>query len=149
MSKPNYHTTKYFSEDLLAIEMNKIKVKVNKPDLFTFRLANIRKISRIISRLVDIRTLMYEFWYDYIKQKYQQNTKQCYIDSDSFIIHVKTENIYEDIADDVKKRIDTSNYKVDRPLPTGKNKKVIGLMKDELGETIMTEFVALRPKTYS
>ena len=62
---------------------------------------------------------MYEFPYDYIKQKYQQNPKQCYIDSDSFIIHVKTEDIYEDIADDVKKRIDTSNYKVDRPLPTG------------------------------
>ena len=95
------------------------------------------------------KTLMYEFWYDYIKQKYQQNTKQCYIDSDSFIIHVKTEDIYEDIADNVKKRIDTSNYKADRPLPTGKNKKVVGLMKDESGETIMTEFVALRPKTYS
>ena len=94
------------------------------------------------------KTLMYEFWYDYIKQKYQQNTKQCYIDSDSFIIHVKTEDIYEDIADNVKKRIDTSNYKADRPLPTGKNKKVVGLMKDELGEKIMTEFVALRPKAY-
>ena len=51
------------------------------------------------------KTLMYEFWYDYIKQKYQQNTKQCYIDSDSFIIHVKTEDIYEDIADDVKKEL--------------------------------------------
>ena len=137
VSEPNYHTTKWFSEDLLAIEMNKLKVKVNKPVYLGLSILEISK------------TLMYEFWYDYIKQKYQQNTKQCYIDSDSFIIHVKTEDIYEDIADNVKKRIDTSNYKADRPLPTGKNKKVVGLMKDESGETIMTEFVALRPKTYS
>ena len=64
-------------------------------------------------------------------------------------MHIKTEDFYKDIADDVEKRFDTSNYEVDRPLPTGKNKKVIGLMKDELGGKIMTEFVALRPKTYS
>ena len=71
------------------------------------------------------------------------------MDTDSFIIHIKTENFYKDIADDVKKRYDTSNYEVDRPLPKGMNKKVIGLMKDELGGKIITEFVALRPKTYS
>ena len=69
--------------------------------------------------------------------------------TDSFIIHIKTEDIYEDIADDVEKRSDTSYYEVDRPLPPGKNKKVIGLMKDELGGKIVTEFVALRPITYS
>ena len=66
-----------------------------------------------------------------------------------FIIHIKTEEFCKDIADDVEKRFDTSNYEVNRPLPKGKNKKVIGLMKDELGGTIMTEFVALRPKIYS
>ena len=71
------------------------------------------------------------------------------MDTDSFIMHIKTEDFYKDIADDVEKRFDTSNYEVDRPLPTGKKKKVIGLMKDELGGKIMTEFVALRPKTYS
>ena len=71
------------------------------------------------------------------------------MDTDSFIMHIKTEDFYKDVADDVEKRFDTSNYEVDRPLPTGKNKKVIGLMKDELGGKIMTEFVALRPKTYS
>ena len=71
------------------------------------------------------------------------------MDTDSFIMHIKTEDFYKDIANDVEKRFDTSNYEVNRPLPTGKNKKVIGLMKDELGEKIMTEFVALRPKTYS
>ena len=71
------------------------------------------------------------------------------MDTDSFIMHIKTEDFYKDIANDVEKRFDTSNYEVNRPLPTGKNKKVIGLMKDELGGKIMTEFVALRPKTYS
>ena len=64
-------------------------------------------------------------------------------------MNIKTEDFYKDIANDVEKRFDTSNYEVDRPLPTGKNKKVIGLMKDELGGRIITEFVTLRPKTYS
>ena len=71
------------------------------------------------------------------------------MDTDSLIMHIKTEDFYNDIADDVEKRFDTSNYKVNRPLPTGKNKKRIGLMKDELGGKIMIEFVTLRPKTYS
>ena len=92
---------------------------------------------------------MYEFWYDYIKPKYQLTAKLCYMDTDSFISHIKTEGVFEDIADDVKKRFDTSNYEVNSPLPTGKNKKVIGLMKDKLGGKTMTEFVALRPKTNS
>ena len=71
------------------------------------------------------------------------------MDTDSFIIHFKTEDVYEDFADDVGKLFDTSDYNVNRPLPAERNKKVIGLMKDELGEKIMTEFVALRPKTCS
>ena len=92
---------------------------------------------------------MYEFWYDYIKPKYQNNAKLCYMDTDSFIFNIKTENFYEDIANDVEKRFDTSNYEISRLLPKRKNKKVIGLMKDELGGKIMTEFAALRPKIYS
>ena len=92
---------------------------------------------------------MYEFWYDYMKPKYGDNVKLCYMDTDSFTLHIKTEDFYKNIADDVAKRFDTSNYEVNRPLSTEKNKKVIGLMRDELGGKIMTEFVALRPKTYS
>ena len=69
--------------------------------------------------------------------------------TDSFIINIKTEDFYEDIIDDVEKRFDTPNYECNRPLPTGKNKKEIGLMKDELGGKIMTDFVAFTPKTYS
>ena len=87
---------------------------------------------------------MYKFWYDYVKSKYQQNVKLCYIDTNSFIIHNKTEDVYKDI--DVEKRFDTSHYEVKRPLLIGKNEKVIGLKKYELEKKILTEFVALRPK---
>ena len=84
-----------------------------------------------------------------MKPKYGDNVKLCYMDTDSFIMSIKTEDFYKDIANDVEKRFDTSNYDCDRPLPSGKNKKVIGLMKVELGARVITEFVALRPKTYS
>ena len=67
----------------------------------------------------------------------------------SFIVYIKTDNIYKDIAEDVETRFDTLNYKLDRPLPKVKIKKVIGLMKDELGEKIMTKFVGLKAKIYS
>ena len=80
---------------------------------------------------------MYEFWYDYVKPKYGEKVKLCYMDTDSFIVYIKTDDIYKDIAEDVETRFDTSNYELDRPLPKGKNKKVIGLMKDELGGQIM------------
>ena len=92
VSEPNYHTKILFSEDLLAIEMKKTKVKMNKPAYLGLSILEISK------------TLMYEFWYDYIKPKYQNNAKLCYMDTDSFIIHIKTEDFYKDIADDVKKR---------------------------------------------
>ena len=137
VSEPNYHTMNYISEYLSIIKMNKTKVKMNKPIYLGLSISEISKL------------LMYEFWYDYIKPKYGNNVKLCYLDTDSFIMNIKTEDFYKDIANDVEKRFDTSNYEVNRPLPTGKNKKVIGLMKDELGGKIITEFVTLRPKTYS
>ena len=84
-----------------------------------------------------------------MKPKYGDNVKLCDMHTDSFIIYIKTEDFYKDIAHDVECKFDISNYEVGRPLPTGKNKKVIGLMKDELGRKIIKEFVALRPKTYS
>ena len=84
-----------------------------------------------------------------MKPKYGNKVKLCYMDMDSFIMNIKTNDFYEDIASDVENRFDTSNYEVNRPLPTRKNKKVIGLMKDELGGKIIMEFVTLRPKTNS
>ena len=83
-----------------------------------------------------------------MKPKYNNNVKLCYMDTDSFIMNIKTNDFYKDIANDVENRFDTANYEVNRPLPTGKNKKIIGLMKDELGRKIITKFVTLRPKTY-
>ena len=137
VSEPNYLTINYISEDLSKIEMNKTKVKMNKPIYLGLSILEISKI------------LMYEFWYDYMKPKYDNNVKLCYMDTDSFIMNIKTEDFYKDISNDVEKRFDTSDYEVDRPLPTGNNKKVIGLMKDELGGKTIAEFVTLRPKTYS
>ena len=87
------------------------------------------------------KTLMYEFWYDYMKPKYANNVKLCYMDMDSFIINIKTNDFYKNISNDVQNRFDTSTYEVNRSLPTGKNKKIIGLMKDELGGKIITGFV--------
>ena len=77
---------------------------------------------------------MYEFWYDYIKPKYVEKARSCYMDTDRFIVHEKTEDIYKDIAEDVEARFGTSNYEIDRPLPMGKNEKVIELIKDDLKE---------------
>ena len=102
--------------------------------------------------MLDIsKTLMYDFWSEYLKPKYGDKVKLCYMDTDSFITHIETEDFYQDIADDVKERFDTSNYDKNdnRPLSIGINKKVIGMFKDELGGKIMTEFCALRAKTYA
>ena len=102
--------------------------------------------------ILDIsKTLMYELWYDYIKRKYGDRAKLCYMDTDSFIIHIITEDFYEDIPNDVKRWFDTSNYNENdkRPLSIGKNKKVIGLFNDDLGGKIMQEFCGLRAKTYA
>ena len=134
VSEPNYHTINLISEDLSIIEMKKTKVKMNKPIYLGLLILEISK------------TLMYEFWYDYMKPKYNDNVKLCYMDTDSFIMNIKTNDFYKDISHDVQNRFDTSNYEVNRPLPTVKNKKIIGLMKDELGGKIITEFVTLRPK---
>ena len=82
---------------------------------------------------------MYEFWYDYMKPKYGNDVKLCYMDTDSFIMNIKTNDFYEDIANYVENRFDTSNYEVNRPLSMGKNIKVIGLMKDELGGSFLMD----------
>ena len=137
VSEPNYHIINYITEVLSIIEMNKTKVKMNKPIYLGLSILEISKL------------LIYEFWYNYMKPKYGNNVKLCYLDTDSFIMNIKTEDFYKDIANDVEKRFDTSNYEVNRPLPTGKNKKVIGLMKDELGGKIIMKFGTLRPKTFS
>ena len=102
--------------------------------------------------ILDIsKTLMYKFWYDYFKPKYGDRAKLCYTDTDSFIIYIKTEDFFEDISNDVEKWFDTSNFDKNdkRHLPIGKNKKVPGLFKDELGGKIIIELITLGSKTYA
>ena len=136
VSEPNYHSHKKFSDHLMAIEMKKTRVKMTKPLYLGMSILDISKI------------LMYKFWYDYINPKYGDRAKLCYTDTDSFIIYIKTEDFFEDISNALERRFDTSNYNDKRSLPIGKNKKVPGLFKDELGGKIITEIVALRPKTH-
>ena len=85
------------------------------------------------------KSVMYEFWYDYGKPKDGEEAKFCYMDTDSFIVYIKPEDIYTDITRDVKTRFNTSNYELDRPLPKIKNEKGIDLMKVELGGNNNTE----------
>ena len=138
-SEPNYHSSKRISKDLMIMEMKKVEVKMNKPIYLGQAILDISK------------TLMYKFWYDYIKPKYEDRAKLCYTDTDSFIIHIITEDFFVDISDDVERWFDTSNYDKNdkRPLQIGVNKKVIGMFKDELGGKIMKEFCAPRAKTYA
>ena len=102
VSEPNYHTINLISEDLPIIEMKKTKVKMNKPIYLGLSILEISKI------------LMYEFWYGYMKPKYNDNVRLCYMDTDSFIMNIKTNDFYKDISDDVDNRFDTSDYELKR-----------------------------------
>ena len=93
VSEPNYPTAKHFSENLLVIEVKKTKVKLNKPVYLGMSILDITK------------TIMNEFWYDYIKPKYEDRAKVCYMDTDSFAIHIETEDFYKDIANDVEELV--------------------------------------------
>ena len=139
VSKPNYHTIKQFTENLLGIEMKKIKVTLNKLLYLGMTILDISK------------TLIYEFWYDYIKPKYKEKARLCYMDTDNFVMYIKTEDFYKDIADDVERWFDTSNYDENnkRPFPIGEKNRVSVIFKYELRGKIMKEFYALRPKAYA
>ena len=138
-SEPNYHSSKRISKDLMIMEMRKVEVKMNEPIYLGQAILDISK------------TLMYEFWYDYIKPKYGNKARLCYRDTDSLIIYVETDDFYKDIASDVDNWFDTSIYNKNdnRPLEIGKNKKVIGKFEDGPGGKIMTEFCALIAKAYA
>ena len=136
VKKPNFKSGTLLGPDLMGCEMGKVKVVMNKPVCLGQAILDLSKI------------IMYEFHYDYMLPKYGDNIKLCYMDMHSFVYDIKTEDFYRDIAEDVEKRFHNSGY-CDRPLPVGKNKKVIGLIKDELGGEVMKEFVSLRPRMYS
>ena len=136
--KPNFKSGTLLGPDLMGCEMGKVRVVMNKPVYLGQAILDLSK------------TIRYEFHYDYMKRKCDDDKlRLCYMDTDSLIYSIKTEDFYKDIADDVETRFNISGYVPDRPLPVGKNKKVIELMKDELGGEIMREFVIMPPKMYS
>ena len=112
-----------------------------------------KQISRYIYIGLAILSLskmtMYEYWYDDMKPKYRENIRLCYMDMDSLIMHIKREDFFKDIANDVEKNYDASNYVSERPLPRGKNKNKIELMKNELGGKIMKKIVGSKSKCYA
>ena len=137
--KPNFKSGMVFSENLMTCEMGKIRVVMNKPIYLGQAILDLSKI------------VMYYFHYDHIKLKHCANLRLCYMDTSSLVYDIKTDDFYEDIISNIKARFDRSGYSCSWvcPLLMGVNKKVIGLLKDELGGRIMTEFVALRPKLYT
>ena len=139
VAKPNYKGRKIFSENLVSVHMKKTSLTMNKPIYLGMCILELSK------------TIMYDFHYQYIKPKYGEKAKLLFTDTDSFMYEIETEDFYKDISGDVKDRFDTSDYPENHPsgIPTGINKKVLGMMKDEAGGKIIKEFVGLRSKLYS
>ena len=138
-AKPNYKHCNIFCEDLVAIHMKKTKLDFDKPVYLGMCILDLSK------------TLMYDFHYNYIKQKYGDKAKLLLTDTDSLMYEIQTEDFFKDISGDVKDRFDTSGYPPDHPsgIPSGFNKKVLGMFKDEVNGDIIDEFVGLRAKLYS
>ena len=139
IAKPNFVNRKIFSENLISVHMKKTNLTMNKPVYLGMCILDLSK------------TVMYEFHYNYIKEKYGDKAKLLFTDTDSLMYEIETEDFYKDISGDVKDRFDTSDYPENHPsgIPTGENKKVLGMFKDEAGGKIIKEFVGLRAKLYS
>ena len=138
-AKPNFKHCTIFDENLIAIHMGRTSIKFDKPVFCGMAILDLSK------------TLMYDFHYNYIKKKYGDKAKLLFTDTDSLMYEIETEDFYKDIAADVEEKFDTSNFPKDHisKIPTGCNKKVVGMMKDEAGGKIIEEFVGLRAKLYS
>ena len=138
-AKPNFKHCNIFSEDLVAIHMKKMKLDFDKPVYLGMCILDLSK------------TLMYDFHYNYIKKKYGDKAKLLLTDTDSLMCEIQTEDFYKDISGDLKDRFVTSGYPPDHPsgIPSGFNKKVLGMFKDEVNGDIIDEFVGLRAKLYS
>ena len=139
ISKPNFRNRKIFSENLISVHMKKTSLLMNKPVYLGMCILDLSK------------TIMYDFHYNYIKPKYGDKAKLLFTDTDSLMYLIETEDFFKDISGDVKDRFDTSDYPENHPsgIPTGINKKVLGMFKDEAGGKIIKEFVGLRAKLYS
>ena len=137
VSQPNFYSSKWFSNNLLAMEMKKVKVRINKPIYLGMSILDFGKIP------------IYEFWYNYLRPNYKENLQLCYMDTDSYIFGVKTKVWYKDISNDIEKRFDASNIQTDIPIRKGVNKKVLRTWKDELSGFPMKELIGLAPNSYA
>ena len=143
VSEPNYASCTTFSDYLMAVEMRKTRVFMDKPII----------VGQAI--LDKSKELMYEFYYDYLQPKYKDKLKLLYMDTDSFALEIETDDSYEDTKKDLKEWFHTSKYHKEMVLPkeyrenASLNKKVIGKMKDGLNKRHMSEFIALSPKAYA
>ena len=139
VAKPNFKSRKIFNENLVSVHMSKTSLLMNKPIYLGMCILDLSKI------------IMFDFHYNYIKSKYADKAKLLFTDTDSLMYEIETEDFYKDISGDVKDRFDTSDYPENHPsgIPTGENKKVLGMMKDEAAGKIIKEFVGLRSKLYS
>ena len=138
-AKPNFDSRKIFNENLVSVHMKKTSLTMNKPVYLGMSILDLSK------------TVMFDFHYQYIKPKYGKQAKLLFTDTDSLLYEIQTEDFYKDISGDVKDRFDTSDYPKGHPsgIPTGVNKKVLGMFKDEAAGKIIKEFVGLRAKLYS
>ena len=138
-SKPNYDSRKIFNDNLVSVHMKKTSLTMNKPVYLGMSILDLSK------------NVMYDFHYRYIKPKYGNKAKLLFTDTDSLFYEIETEDFYKDISGDVRDRFDTSDYPENHPsgIPTGINKKVLGMFKDEEAGKIIKEFVGLRAKLYS
>ena len=139
IAKPNFRSRKIFSENLISVHMKNTSLTMNKPVYLGMCILDLSK------------TIMFDFHYNYIKPKYGDKAKLLFTDTDSLMYEIQTEDFYKDISGDVKDRFDTSDYPENHPsgIPTGINKTVLGMMKDEATGKIIKEFVGLRSKLYS
>ena len=138
-SRPNFDRCTIFDRNLIAIHMKKTEVYFNKPVYVGQAILDLSK------------TLMFDFHYRYIKEKYHNKAELLFTDTDSLMYYIKTKDFYKDISPDILTKFDTSDYDPNHKsgIPTGINKKVIGMFKDEVAGKQITHFVGLRPKLYS
>lgn len=137
ISRPNFHSVSIFSENLVAVQMNRVKVTYDKPIYVGFCILELSKLH------------MYDFYYDFLKKKYANNATLLYIDTDAFLCEIKADDVYSDICENLN-YFDTSNYlennQFNIPL---KNKAELGKFKDECAPKILCEFIGLRSKMYA
>ena len=137
--KPNFERATIFDKNLIAAHMKKTEIYFNKPVYVGQAILDLSK------------TLMFDFHYNYIQPKYGKKAELLFTDTDSLMYQIQTEDFYKDISNDVESKFDTSDYPQSHPsgIPTGLNKKVIGMFKDEVAGKQITHFIGLRPKLYS